>query len=277
MTYKGVRLIDKLIVFYIRKIPNHPFKLRLISWFDNFIFNNAILLENTFGDKYFFSSQEFIGHEILFSGSYEPKSLKLCKHILKKGGNMLDIGANVGLFSIHLASQKNLNVYAVEPTATNFTRLTQNKNLNHLDNLHLNNIGLSDENSFSFLTNYSPSNSGTFRVVENNEFNSYLIKLATLSDLVKFHKITNIELLKIDVEGFEMKIFKGYFGMDDPKPENIVMEFTDLMERTGYTIADCYNFFKELGYNPYNIEGEEYELTSNNLPEANIWWRLEKS
>ena len=273
MEYKGVSFKDKLMLNYIRKIPNHPAKIRLVNWLNDIWLGGGLNLISPNGSKYNFSTKEFIGHEIIYSGSYEPLTLKLCEEILQEGGVFVDIGANVGLFSIHLSVNKNVSTYAVEPSFENFQRLINNINRNQLSNVTPANIGLSCEDSFGYLVNHSVENSGTFKVVEShNDLNSYLIRLTTLSELLRYLKIKEIDLIKIDIEGYEMNVFKGLFTDNNVRPKNIVMEFSGLMERTGYTMDDCYNYFIALGYRAYDVLGGEYKL-GDSVPECNIWWK----
>jgi FkbM family methyltransferase len=272
MKYTGIRLQDKLFLFYIRSIPNHPSKLRILHWINSGLFNNAIRVKSENDSRHLLSIKEQIGTEVLFSGSFEPLTLIKCEELLKTGGNFIDIGANMGLHSVYLSKLSNVTVYAIEPSAHNFPKLLDHIALNKSTNIRPINIGLSDKDSFGYLINQSPRNSGTVKVVDQTTDNdSYLIRLCTLAELVNHLGLKSIELIKIDVEGFEMNIFNGFFGQNPAvMPKNIIMEFTDQMERTGYTQTDCYNYFKKLGYEAFTVTGEVYKL-NDPLPEANLW------
>ncbi len=271
MKFKGVRRSDRIVLYYIRKFPNHPFKIRIINWINDLVFNNVIKVKSRNEDVFAVSTREQIGHEIILSGCYEPLTLLKCEDLLRNGGVFIDIGANMGLHSIYLSKLKNISIYAVEPSIHNFQKLLFNIKLNGAKNINPVNIALSDKDSFGFLTNDSPVNSGTFKVVNNcNDTDSYLIRLCTLSELLNYFKISEVELLKIDIEGFEMNVFKGLFEHCSIMPKNIIMELSDLMERTGYTIDDCYDYLKNLGYDAYSITGDKYNL-GDPLPEANLW------
>ena len=270
--YQGNRICDKIVLFYIRNIPNHPFKIRILYKICDFFFKSEIELKNTNGSLFRFSINEYLGHEILFSGDYEPRSLNICQEIMKEGGIFIDIGANLGLYTITISSIKNTQIYAIEPTAINFSKLINNVNLNNIENIELINIGLTDVSSFGYLVNPIPKNAGTFQVIKEKEANSYLVKLVTLSEIIKHYEVDSIKLIKIDVEGYELKVFKGFFNENVPFPENIIMEFTDYIERTEYTLKDCYEYLTTLGYLPYNILGQLYQL-GEYLPESNLLWK----
>ncbi|MBB3057093.1 FkbM family methyltransferase [Mucilaginibacter gotjawali] len=273
MIYTGSRLKDKLFLFYIRKIPGHPFKLRIINLLNDFVFKNAVRVKGSNGKLLQLSTREYMCHEIIFSGSYEPLTLSLCDDLLKNGGVCIDIGANIGFHSIHLSFIENLKIYAIEPYFLSFQKLLSNIYLNKAKNIIPVNIGLSDKDSFGYLVNPSPANSGTFQVVDNsNDDLSYLIRLGTLSEIVKHYNLPSIDLMKIDVEGFEMNVFKGFFGQNLVKPKNIIMEFSDLTERTGYKKEEVYNYIIDQGYEAYNVLGDKFRL-GDDYPEANLWFR----
>jgi FkbM family methyltransferase len=275
MRYVGSRWQDKLLLFYVRKIPNHPFKIRILNWFNTAVYGDEIKVTSENGTRLFLSAIEQMGCEIIFTGAFEPYTLTKCEELLKNGGNCIDIGANMGLYSIYLSKINNVSIYAIEPSAHNFQKLLNHINLNKAQNIHPINVGLSYEDSFGYLVNLSPNNSGTVKVDDQNSGSgSYLIRLCTLADLIRHLKLINIELIKIDVEGFEMNIFNGFFGeAQHIMPQNIIMEFTDQIERTGYTMADCYDYFMKLGYEAFTVTGEVYNL-GGPLPEANLWLKL---
>src|ERR1700737_4940018 len=84
--------------------------------------------------------------------------------ILSKGGTYLDIGANIGVTSLALASEKAITIHAFEPDPINFQMLTANLAINcpqHTVSLHQ--IELSDQNgTLAFEVN--PTNAGDNRL-----------------------------------------------------------------------------------------------------------------
>lgn len=272
MRFKGNRLRDKLFIFYVRNIPNHPFKIRFINLINDICFNNSVQVKSETGSLHSLSTKEYIGHQILFSDKFEPITLLKCKELLNPADNFIDIGANAGLHSLFVSPLIDVNIYAIEPSADNFIALLTNIRLNNAKNIHPINIGLASKDSFSYLGNDTPANSGTIKIVdEANKKNSHLIRLSTLADLVKHLNLSAIKLIKIDVEGFEMSVFRGFFGKCDVIPENIIMEFNPGYDER-YTAFECIDYFKNLGYSLYTITGNPYEL-NDMLPEDNLWLR----
>ena len=82
--------------------------------------------------------------------------------------------------------------------------------------------------------------------------------------------------MKIDVEGYELNVLKGLFKGDDQiYPENLIMEFNELIEETGHNQREGFEYMLALGYKPFNILGEPYQF-GEPLPESNLWFKYKE-
>lgn len=84
------------------------------------------------------SMRETIGFSLLIDGVYEPNSLELMLKKLTKDAMFLDIGANIGVFSVptaKLLQKKNISVIAIEASPNIFTYLQHNIEANLLTNV----------------------------------------------------------------------------------------------------------------------------------------------
>ena len=120
----------------------------------------------------------------------------------KKDLNILDIGANVGLFSLHVLDCAK-NIYSVEPTPSCYSLL--NKLTEDIPNITTLNYALSEKNenvTFYINENNSTMNSLFDRSSQDNKIEVNGIDFKTL-----FDKINNIKIdfCKIDIEGSELK------------------------------------------------------------------------
>jgi len=213
-----------------------------------------------------------MGRGILVTNEYEPLTIKICRDILKDDSVFVDIGANIGLFSIYLSKFSNAKIYSIDPSVQNFQKFLYHLKLNSCPNIVPINVGLSYQDSFGYMVNLSPINSGTFKVVEAKSMDdTYLVRLCTLLELVNHLELTKIDLIKIDVEGYEMNVFKGFFTEKNKiMPKNIVMEFGDQIERTGYDQLDSFNYFINMGYKAFDVYGKPYTF-GEPLSEGNLW------
>ncbi|WP_199141784.1 FkbM family methyltransferase [Pedobacter sp. ASV12] len=276
MKFKGKSDFEKIILAYARGF-NHPFKLRFLNWLINSFYKSGLRLQSTSGRLLQIAPNDFIGHQLIYHGCYEPISLQLALRLLNTKPNavFIDVGANMGLYTINAGAIDGLKIYAIEPVAKNFVKLQANYALNSNQNstAWLINLGLSDTNELAYISNPVESNEGTYRVEDSEQSNAQLIALTTLDELVTHFKIDRIDLLKMDVEGFEGKIIAGFKSIGKVKPQNILMEYSDYVSRTGISKTYLYNYFIELGYESLDVNGMPY-AGEGELMEDNIWFRL---
>lgn len=129
----------------------------------------------------------------------------------EKHSVFIDIGSNIGLFSLYAAYNKN-SVISIEPEALNFAQL----NLNIYDNkfndkIKAYSIALNNENSFGYLNisnfNWGKSNH-SFGISDNKKNYLQGCSSFTLDYFVNKLKIKP-NYIKIDVDGNEIKILEG--------------------------------------------------------------------
>jgi len=169
-------------------------------------------------------------NEIFIDNSYRISNMSI-----KETDIILDIGANIGLFSINVSQYTKNKIFALEPHPENFTQLKDNVKLNGIKNVACINLGLQGENDGSryFLNN---SNHAGF-IMENalTEKNigsvrtSEKLSLAciTFQELCNTHAINKVNLLKLDCEGAEGEIIKSLSKHDMDIIEKFVIEFHD--------------------------------------------------
>ena len=194
-----------------------PFLKRLIPSLIKRIFflNKTQIIRLNFG-KIKLNLLQSIDRQIYLTGFYEKDQLVFLDQICKKNKitHFLDIGANIGYYSLYL--KKINNIYAFEPNKKNFLRLQENCELNNLS-IKLYNFGLSNSNSESEIWYTDKDKMGGSAIFDKNdlELRKYnpkniikeRIKIKRLDELldIKNKKI----LVKIDVERHEKKVLEG--------------------------------------------------------------------
>ena len=145
-------------------------------------------------------------------GPYEEIYIKdiYSQKILKGGMNVIDAGANVGVYTV-LAAEKvgeNGKVIAIEPEIENYKRLIENIQLNNFRNVIPQNIALTDHEGFEKL--YLSSSFVGHSLIFQEDKNSYIkIPVKTIDKLVEELNLKKIDVIKIDTEGAEMPILRG--------------------------------------------------------------------
>lgn len=146
---------------------------------------------------------------IMWTGMFEEKLSALASKQLNSGDVCFDVGGNVGAISIALADAVGPNgkVHTFEPNPNNFSRLSANLALNPELNerVVLNNLGISDEPGTLFWTE-DPGNPGNGMLSDTGDIKTEVI---TLDSYCETAGIEKLDLLKVDVEGMELKVFQG--------------------------------------------------------------------
>ena len=191
----------------------------------------------------------------IYTGLFEFEDMMFSLHLLEQGDLFIDIGANVGVYSVLLSGEKKANSIAFEPIPDTFRILESNVKLNNLENfVNLYNCGLGNEKKkVKFVSDLDVSNhvSSDQNIIGENIIT---VDILTLNDL----NISNPTLIKIDVEGFELEVLKGANKILEAKGLiAIIIELNGSGEKYGIKDIDVHNYLLEFGfqpvsYNPFN-------------------------
>lgn len=171
---------------------------------------------------------------------------------LKENDLFVDVGANVGHFSLLAAGISKANVMAFEPIPQTFAKLNKNVILNNLtDKIQTLNMGIGQENSFlNFTTTRDVMNS----VALEHETNVIQVQVEKLDDALKFKKPV---FLKIDVEGYEFFVLKGANDvLSSPSLKYIIIEFNFSVSKFGHTNQEILELLLSYDFAPveYDVE-----------------------
>ncbi len=133
----------------------------------------------------------------------------LPKSIFTNNLTILDIGANVGYFSLFCLSKfKNTNIYSFEPMPNNFKLLKKNREDNSHVQFEIINKAVSDKKETIELQYDSNDDFTTAASIYPNPHGQDTIQVEaiTLEDIVDQFSLSKIDILKMDCEGSEYKI-----------------------------------------------------------------------
>jgi len=134
-----------------------------------------------------------------------------------KINNIFDVGANVGSYALLLQKHfENSEIFCFEPHPNTFIKLKNNTE--NLPNIHIHNVGFSNENTEALLFDYANSEGSSHATLYNEAITTITqasskatkINLLTLDNFLTDNPgIKNISFLKIDTEGNEHKVLLG--------------------------------------------------------------------
>jgi FkbM family methyltransferase len=180
-----------------------------------------------------------------------------CK-LAKPGMLVVDVGANVGFFSVALARRMEVTSLAFEPDDQNFQILKHviTENFLHAQVIPYP-LALSDKTGAGllYLSNFAPTD---HKLINSRSSRTADIAITRLDDFLDAHPqyaAVSISLIKIDVQGAELQVVRG---MDRTLVQNnyppILVEYSpgDL-EHAGVTPQAFFDTFNALGYHPHTL------------------------
>ena len=211
---------------------------------------------------------DYIGHYLYFG--FKDTAQERLFELVKEGDCILDIGTNIGSTVLQFTNKTKDKgfVYGFEPDLFNLKRCKANIGLNKFKNISVDNIGLGDKKGEFKLYIDTESNRGGNRIKQNDKNNKKfsIIKVERLDDWVKTKNITNIDLIKIDVEGFEMNVLIGGIDLIKKYKPILFIELDDNnLKDIGSTANDLISFLEKIFYKITNAETRKIVTSKDNF------------
>jgi FkbM family methyltransferase len=250
------------MVNFLKLLQKQFYKLKRDRW-ERFQNNGKHFLvfnyQNIFKIRLYKDS--FISEEI-YKNTFEPDEAEFIRDFLKEGDIFIDIGANIGLYTLMAARKIGVlgKVYSFEPTGITYKRLLENININRFRNIIPVNKALSDKNGM-FEMNVSCDGFEAWnsfsKITRGSRFGTEIVEATRFDSFFNGDENRDrISLIKIDVEGWEKFVLLG--GEEYFKKVNspvLIVEFVDQnTNNAGYTCKELYDQLRGYGYEILNMK-----------------------
>lgn len=242
LPYRGSHL---LIAVINRFLPKH----KRINAFR--FFNKSCVIKTKDGTFYCRRKREDI---TMVSPAFEPR---LQQHFNLKHGTFIDIGACIGRYTVKVANKlgKNGTVVAIEPEPENYGMLKKNIAINKLDNVLPLNLACYSKQARLPLR-VEPAKTGWHTLLHISRSiprKQCVVQADTLDNLAKKHKLKNVKLIKIDVEGAEPDVLEGARELLKREAPAVLFEAWN-----DQYLAQSAKLLEPLGYRIRQIDGGNY-------------------
>jgi len=177
--------------------------------------------------------------------------IKFIRKIIQVGDNVIDIGANYGVYTLSIAKivGPNGKIFSFEPASQTANILFNSIQINGFKNIVVEQKGLSDETGFVSLSINTNSELNSIFRDSNHTGPSEIIEITTLDMYMEVFKGREIDFVKIDAEGEESNIIKGGFTFFQTKSPLVMFEI-----KAGKEVnMDLISQFDLLDYKTYKL------------------------
>lgn len=265
-------MIFWLFQFYIRHFPfphrGLKYFLRLLRLLkiDRRIFEKKLPQ----GFRMWLTPFEHQQLQLLWYGRYDAHITRYLEKSLKAGDTFLDIGANIGYYSLVAGTiSPAIRVIAIEPVRSNFEKLK----------MHLERNRIEQANAYHFAVGSAPGNVTMFHAGPENEGMSALhppenyvgtqeqVEMIVLDSWEVTNALKRIDLIKIDTEGNEIEVLRGMKELIKKHRPRIILECNpETLARFGETPATLLKECETIGYSVIDLTSEKNEFLTNASP-----------
>lgn len=232
---------------------------------------HKFLVSTTIGSQIGGDTRDIIQQYIYYFGVWEPHLTRWIVRRLAPGDVFIDVGANVGYYSL-LASKlvgETGSVVAIEASPATFKALESNLGFNRVRNVRAMNIAVYHSKTVMKVFRGSEYEVGHTTVLEREGLRRGFdveceITAAPLSDILRREEIRNARLIKIDVEGAEWSVVEGMRPLlNSTRPDlEIVVEVNPAcLSQQGKRPEDLLSVFLDAGFCAYLLENDYSALS----------------
>ncbi|MCQ8833040.1 FkbM family methyltransferase [Streptomyces malaysiensis] len=242
------------------------------------------LARTRFGATFAVDTQDLIQRYLYLFGVWEPHMTRWLQRRLKPGDVFVDVGANIGYYSV-LASRLvggSGKVVAVEASPTFLRLLQRHARRNGCANIRTVNAAVSDREKLLTFILASSRNMGANSVVpyDGPAESTFEIAARPLPDLLAEDEITRARVIKVDVEGAEGGVVRGLVPLLDrlrPDAELTVEVTPQRMAELGDSVEELLAALTGHGFHVYRLTNDyaagSYPDALRRAPEVPVRWR----
>jgi FkbM family methyltransferase len=198
---------------------------------------------------------------LFVTGQYEPNEFCFLARILRPGMVFVDVGANMGLYTLFAAQQvgQQGQVLAIEPSSRECERLLQNVRANSVSNVRLVRKAVSDSSADADLLVAADVRSGHNTLGAFSYDTPLAVKETVhterLDAIVSEEGLRRVDVIKMDVESAEVRALRGATGILERFRPLLLIEFADsALGHQGGSSAQIWDFLERQRYRLYEFD-----------------------
>jgi len=269
-------MIDRALKRYLR--CRHPGQSHVFRWLKRTSISKTLPVTSKTGLQLLAEWTDWAGLYLLRHGCLEPETSNLLTRLLRPGDTFVDVGAHIGYLSLVAAQQVGPRgrVVSIEPQPHNCDLLLRAAAANELRTLTLFCAAAGSSTSSIRLRLQDDQDHSRLSLLddETDEAFGFVVPVLPLNSILATAACTKVDVLKIDVEGFELEVALGLDWDGAFRPRHVIAEgLSRNAEDTRRTreFVDC---LTRHGYKASDICGQPW-IQGMPLIEDNIWFQAE--
>lgn len=196
----------------------------------------------------------------LYCGLYDYNDMNFLLRYLQPQDSFLDIGANVGIYTLLAASKiKSGAIYSFEVLPKNYARLEENLKLNQFNQVKTYAVAISDSTG-TIALNLADGDCKASVIAKASD-NTILVPTDTLDNLIQEEFLPNLTLAKMDIEGAEILAFKGAASLlKQQRPLVWILEILNDTNDLAHQEQNVVDLLQSYGYGLYHYNADTNQI-----------------
>lgn len=210
------------------------------------------------GRQMYVDMRSRVGRRLFMQGQFDPEVFTPIRPVLKPGGTFLDVGCNAGFYSMLaldcVGPTGAIHAFDIDPRALRCLRKTVARD--GIANLHVHSLAVSNADATGALE--QTGDCGRTRVREGG--GGPVVRTITLDSWYAQHQVRNIQAIKMDIEGGELRALQGAVKLLQTERPLLVCELlTSHTSHMGYKPEEVIQLLESIGYKTRPHEGVWYD------------------
>jgi FkbM family methyltransferase len=205
---------------------------------------------------------------IYYLGTFEPYCLPFLRGCAGRGGTVVDIGANIGFYTVEsaVAVGSEGRVISIEAAPRHLESLKRNIELNQMKNVSVIGSAVGDAAGHATLTLPRGDNLGMFTLGEAEGDETHSVEIDTIDNLLERRNIQSVDLIKMDIEGSEFVALRGAARTFQKLRPSLLIELNEVaLRRCGSSTQAVKGLLREMGYCGWLIGRDSVEVVTDGV------------
>lgn len=250
------QILKHMLVWYGYYLPYHRGKWRVVNaGIRAFQMQAALATPVTVrrrGLWFTLDTRNYLDRSLYYLGTHEGKDTRFVEKMVRLDWVVCDVGANIGWYTLvaAVAMRGTGCVHAFEPALEDFRRLQQNVALNRLPSVVLHQTAMCD--SLGTVCLAATRDAGTTQLATSRDESTRVVPVTTLDTFVRERRLDRLDLVKVDIEGSELRFLRGaQYSLQRFRPAMVIELNPNALAKFDATPQMVVDALEGLGYAMY--------------------------